>query len=798
MSTYPPGCQIIIRDPKNPLDERCAQVVEQATRGVDQFVRVKYPGKVGEFQVRWKDIKPIGNLKPVAVANPVTAPETIVILSDDESPPKSPSPEAHQPDIQTRPLPSLQQQQYNPPAAEKGAPASPTQYRSNVRTVRDNQAIPHQEHSKLDPIGQTQVEHRSFDPPATNETYPATQTNGQPFANDYHHGPTFNGFYPQDPYASHPARGGYQGNYGCRREEQRPNDFSGTITFNNDLNEGSMQPQRRCFPDHHHRRYSSDFPIDSQHVHQDSFYNHEQFNKSTYDRQQYHYQRAQKNPSARPPPQQPYGARTVSGWQHRRESFEPNGFSQPPPGGTQPVNNYSGPHSTAPAKRTATSTDAVFGFQRPTNLRSVQTNVTARDELHRAQSRHQAGDVRPFFRNESQRLVDQMMKLPDRHSNSSVLGIPIPRTKRRRVEDNLWKERPHANINVDRSVSHKTPSILRPLTPPPSLSPLPQPCGPGPSHVKFTRAAHDVEESVCPPVPDMGTHTYRMSEIHSNDTPKRWSAEALPDIAPSFKTQNPITSNVDNTVDETLTQVLEEIIMDAETLDLLETSKARREKVKLELFPTRHRRKSKPVKRNVRGRARSVNLLDPNKVVDKSEISIADFATMLDGTTASKHRVYSCLCGLLEEPQVHGQSGSIQCGMCGLWSHLRCTQLIKEELEQFQSGRRRFLCWSCVDCVVPSAPQSVIEQPNSIKWGIQMRPVLPIRSRHGKETTFSKSTARHGRCFVRAALTEDERAAREDNVEALREGLARWSIGEKERNLVDGVIGRESIAPLLS
>lgn len=166
-------------------------------------------------------------------------------------------------------------------------------------------------------------------------------------------------------------------------------------------------------------------------------------------------------------------------------------------------------------------------------------------------------------------------------------------------------------------------------------------------------------------------------------------------------------------------------------------------------------------------------------------------------------RIFDCMCGFINEPGQKSSTttqGAIQCGVCGLWSHLKCTQLDADEVGSIRgekSGpKKRFVCVQCLDfSIKPSHVQSLDQSTtrgSQESWQSQIKPLVRMFSGLRVDEEFeamnnqaSKEPRTTRKGYVRPPLTDADITARANNVEALRAGLPRASIGHKERTLID-------------
>lgn len=172
-------------------------------------------------------------------------------------------------------------------------------------------------------------------------------------------------------------------------------------------------------------------------------------------------------------------------------------------------------------------------------------------------------------------------------------------------------------------------------------------------------------------------------------------------------------------------------------------------------------------------------------------------------TEDSDLRIFDCDCG-----SVLGERRSLQCGMCGLWSHLSCIQAheVVQSREGYESPRRRFMCIKCTEriltekCILASdydeaAPSYPREEPDSFFFAkipiSNMSENVAVTDSSGD---LSRSATRAGRGkaarMVRAPLTVEGITARAENVELLRSGVCGPSAGKREQKVFDRQIRR--------
>lgn len=278
----------------------------------------------------------------------------------------------------------------------------------------------------------------------------------------------------------------------------------------------------------------------------------------------------------------------------------------------------------------------------------------------------------------------------------------------------------------------------------------------------------------------------------------------------------------------------------------LESKQEDRSPKTVPLPPTR-RSKSKPVRNPTRRQLRL--MIDPD-VVDpmtsqgaskkkKNKKNKAIFVANKNNNAlgAESLRFHACMCGMWEEPGVEldGEQGSIQCGMCGLWSHIKCMRLDKDRLEAFQKSEQQFMCWSCIENMTVQTNDAVqagglgggdVNQTDQVidvinldddddehnnKGDDEIVAVNKVvgndsntnfnnRDSHSNRATASNTRSinwnnqmmavhpwnramepRSGRrVAVRSKLSEQQTEERSNNLDAIREGVIRHPTGERE------------------
>lgn len=187
--------------------------------------------------------------------------------------------------------------------------------------------------------------------------------------------------------------------------------------------------------------------------------------------------------------------------------------------------------------------------------------------------------------------------------------------------------------------------------------------------------------------------------------------------------------------------------------------------------------------------------------VDKAN-AISTFLEESASAEDSDPRIFDCDCG-----SGLSQRRALQCGMCGLWSHLSCVQAheVVQSREGDESRRRRFMCTKCTERILTekgilasvyddeSAPSCPREDP--VSFFFAQIPISNISEKVAVTDSsgdLSHSAKRAGRrkatIMVRPPLTVDDITARAENVELLRSGVCGPSAGKREQEVIDSHI----------
>ncbi|KAI0562739.1 hypothetical protein FGB62_54g125 [Gracilaria domingensis] len=160
---------------------------------------------------------------------------------------------------------------------------------------------------------------------------------------------------------------------------------------------------------------------------------------------------------------------------------------------------------------------------------------------------------------------------------------------------------------------------------------------------------------------------------------------------------------------------------------------------------------------------------------------------------------------------------TVQCGLCGYWSHLECVGLDDESVQGLRGSKsvteKHFVCTFCVDDATYRDPNSKparasgksrrrVPPPGADRrsdlgedqeWCSHISPVIfgqpqtkKYNTRSSRKISKSSIPRSGSRYRPRSPLSEAEIQARNENVEFLRSGVLKPSIGLKERELVDG------------
>ncbi|CDF33927.1 unnamed protein product [Chondrus crispus] len=226
-----------------------------------------------------------------------------------------------------------------------------------------------------------------------------------------------------------------------------------------------------------------------------------------------------------------------------------------------------------------------------------------------------------------------------------------------------------------------------------------------------------------------------------------------------------------------------------------ETEETTIEYVALRSAATRRRCKSKPK----RWRARAL----PHVRVSGLPQPASDQGTNQEELVAcetSGLRICHCECG-----NPLGKGRALQCGMCGLWYHKGCVRShdVIEKWDKPMDDPKLFMCDRCAEKVITEKSilarskdddisAQAVEKPESFFFA---QTAIVYDGRGGPLTApnhwnvMVTPEGRESRSSVawraRIPLTENDINARAENVELLRAGVRRPSIGQQERDTID-------------
>ena len=249
-------------------------------------------------------------------------------------------------------------------------------------------------------------------------------------------------------------------------------------------------------------------------------------------------------------------------------------------------------------------------------------------------------------------------------------------------------------------------------------------------------------------------------------------------------------------------EICEKLIKESEesdpvdqTSEVAERDETTIEYVALRSAATRRRCKSKPK----RWRARSLPLVRvsglPQPVSDQSTNQEEVVACETSGL-----RICHCECG-----NPLGKGRALQCGVCGLWYHKGCVRSgdVIEKRDKPMDDPKLFMCDRCAEKVITEksilarskdddTSAQAMEKPESFFFA---QTAMAYDGRGGPLTASNHWNVmvaperRESRGSVlrraRVPLTENDINARADNVELLRAGVRRPSIGRQERDTMD-------------
>lgn len=167
-------------------------------------------------------------------------------------------------------------------------------------------------------------------------------------------------------------------------------------------------------------------------------------------------------------------------------------------------------------------------------------------------------------------------------------------------------------------------------------------------------------------------------------------------------------------------------------------------------------------------------------------------------------KVFRCKCGI-SVGSTHRDS-AVQCGICGCWNHIRCIHSNIEDRTSAERKKNPFVCVLCMDEVIDNVLHKnyldgedigslLLPQSNHIaaknhltilgsqEWQSHLSPVaepkLPLRPVGSKCSRKQAKVIRSPRFRPRPPLDDSEVEARAQNIEMLRAGVCRPSVGAK-------------------
>ena len=164
-------------------------------------------------------------------------------------------------------------------------------------------------------------------------------------------------------------------------------------------------------------------------------------------------------------------------------------------------------------------------------------------------------------------------------------------------------------------------------------------------------------------------------------------------------------------------------------------------------------------------------------------------------------RVFGCSCPENDKQLLQHQD-TIQCCRCSLWLHNECAGFEIGDLGHIQNGLQEenanFICVQCLDDQLSLAPGvRSVQQHLSSEGTIWFSSIPRITKRMRglgitatdprQHDTATKERGLYKRHWLREPLREDEKAARLNNLERLREGVVNASVGAREREVLDAM-----------
>lgn len=835
MRTLSTSERVKVRDPDRPIDWRPATVIRPVTEGVDAEVPVKFIGFNKEYLLPWKSIKKV---QPPRPPPPPAAVDLIVIDgSDDDVPPTGHAPQApYSTDCATAPTPVLAP---SLPHTTASVNYSGQNFASDVQDTQQPLSG-HDPSLHLDqqpawaPQGPSPDDLYRVDPYANAhpELYPYHPNNQRAQESQF----------PPRPSGTAPPGDNYAAS--SYPNESYPRDYQQPYhaPYNSQAPPHPAHPNGSFHPCRDHQPYYAPYnsqmrPLPEQ-SNQDGSYAaashpNEQFSPRG-DHQAHH---APHHSGIHPQPEQ----RNQQITQPSERVKKPISKRAHLPTG-QPSDNLALPNGARPTQTSSSRPDSAT--TRPQQRAPSDKPRTARQtqgETRLSRNPNESSKVLDMFMKaaaEEKAPADTSAARISRHPDTSIFGVPVPRAPRRNSADvassSAMRPANHASMNGRKSLDNNS----RPSLPPASSQKvrgngihklINDDIGRRLTHPSSSVRTSSIRQSklsvragqvasshlIRPRVSEFQSKRVRRKKDaqlrrpvdtwnllsngrgpHTNDTTVGRAAMS------SFETRNPMNSDKKLLDEEDDAELSNHITLDDETLNRLDFLSLIHNPAGLYLaWPVRRRLKRVPEKRRVSSPNNPPKCLKKKmQASSASKIFIGDGHLKEDGVEDFT-RVYACSCGARDEPvhDIEGQLGSIQCGMCGLWSHLRCMQLTEVEIDIFCSNERRFLCWFCLDRNLPLVHCGGTLDLNSGPWGFPLKPILPTYVAHDDEGVRLAEALNPIRRqqLVRRTLTDAEREARSENVQALLNGEVRISVGQRERTLIDMELAQKLLASLL-
>lgn len=159
---------------------------------------------------------------------------------------------------------------------------------------------------------------------------------------------------------------------------------------------------------------------------------------------------------------------------------------------------------------------------------------------------------------------------------------------------------------------------------------------------------------------------------------------------------------------------------------------------------------------------------------------------------------------------------AVQCRVCGLWSHLTCTQRYQDQINSEDDFRQRFMCIQCLErSTIPIRVPVILSDDEAQSSGsddtgadhtytnsdkcsliIQIRSLPQIltefeesdKRRRRRKKPIPKATYNNSNYFRRSPLTTEDVVARAENIEELRSGVCKPSIEENQRDMMNTLV----------